>query len=161
MVMCLRAMLVFLVLFPTAVAAAEEKPPADPRSQLEYFVGTWTIAGEENYRETCRWTPGKRAIICETAGGFSLFNYEAPQRTYHHYGWSRDGVLEILSGWVEGGRWTFVGTTEKPGEHKRIQVVLTPTKSGFTFRQDVSVNSGPWKKEHDFEYVRLMPPAPE
>ena len=154
MLMNLRSVVVGLAVLFAATAASEE-PKRDPHTQLEFFIGTWTIAGEESYREMCRWAPGKRAVICETSGGFSIFGFSAHQNAYTHYALSREGVLETLYGWVTEKQWDFVGQTENAGEYKRVKVTLTPTKAGFTFRQDVSINGGSWTKEHDFEYVRL------
>ena len=146
--------LVSVVAFCAAAAAAELSSD-HPVKRLDYLVGEWTIAGEDGYRETCRWAPGGDAVICETSGGFSILGYSSAQGAYTHHGLSRDGEIETLYGWFEGAVLSFVGQSTRAGEHQRSKVTLTPTERGFRFQQEVSVKAGPWGMAHDFEYVRL------
>lgn len=152
-----KKVLLLGLLMSTVPVAAET---VAPQARLEFFVGSWTIVGEDQYRETCRWTPGNKAVLCETAGGFSIMGYSAVRNSYTHYGFSRDGELEPLYGWIKDDTWHYVGHTQKGAELERIHVTLTPTAAGFRFRQEVSVNAGPWAEQHDFEYVRLNAEAP-
>jgi hypothetical protein len=136
----------------------------DPYSKLAFFEGTWTVQGqEETYRETCTWFESRRFLICKAEdkeGGtptwsMSIFGYSAERQAYTHTLFGASGGIRTIHGWHDGKIWTFTGETQQGINTKRTQVTITPTKRGFTFRQDVSANGAAWAKAADFTYVAL------
>lgn len=136
----------------------------DPYSKLAFFEGTWTVEGQEaTYRETCSWFESRRFLICraeDKEGGtptwsMSILGYSTERQAYTHTLFGNSGGIRTIHGWHDGKIWTFVGETQQGGNAKRMQVTVTPTKNGFTFRQDVSTNGAAWKKAAEFAYVRV------
>jgi hypothetical protein len=40
---------------------------SDPRAALDFFCGTWTLAGQEPvYTEVCEWLPGRGFVACRS-----------------------------------------------------------------------------------------------
>ena len=153
-------MFLLLALPQLAVGQAQE----DPYSKLAFFEGTWTVKGQEaTYRETCSWFENRRFLICKAEdkeGGapswtMSIFGYSTEQQAYTHTLFGSSGSIRSIHGWHDGKVWTFTGETHQGDSTRRMQVTISPTKRGFTFQQDVSINGAAWKKAAEFSYIRL------
>lgn len=156
-----RLSAIVLLALPLLVHAQGQEAPY---SKLAFFEGSWTVEGQEaTYRETCSWFESRRFLICKAedkeAGtptwSMSIFGHSAERQAYTHTLLGSSGSIRSIYGWHDGKLWTFVGETQQGGNAKRMQVTITPTKKGFTFRQDVSTNGAPWKKSAEFTYTRL------
>lgn len=148
----------------TASGHAEQRAPDDPYSNLAFFEGQWTVEGQEStYKEVCEWFPNRRFLICKAedkegatpAWTMSIFGYSTEKSSYTHTLFGGSGMIRTIHGWLDGSTWTFTGETQAGGDTKRTQVTIKPTKNGFVFRQDASVNGVPWKKAAEFTYVRI------
>jgi hypothetical protein len=146
----------------TLAAAAASGP--DPRSELEFFRGTWTIEGHvANYREICEWLPGRAFVACnaedrsESPPGYSLsvFGYSDTDAQYTYSGFSGSGSQRSLQGSLQDGVWRFHGQSGRAPNWRRWEVTITPTPKGFHFREEISDRSGPWRESVVLEYLRL------
>jgi hypothetical protein len=153
-----------MVAWTTAAISSTPVAASHPRSQLEFFRGAWTINGnQETYRETCEWLPGGGFMACnaedrsETPPGFSLsvFGYSEADGDYTYSGFGGSGSLRSLRGSIHDGVWRFHGQSLRAPEWRRWQVTITPTATGFHFREEVSERSGPWRESVALEYLRL------
>lgn len=142
----------------------EQAPQDDPYSKLAFFEGTWTVKGSEStYRETCEWFQNRRFLVCkgeDTEGPnpdwtMSIFGYSKDKQAYTHTVFPTSGVQRTILGWVHGTTWIFTGESQAGGDTSRSHVTIAPTKKGFTFRREVSINGLAWKRMNDFTYVRL------
>jgi hypothetical protein len=140
----------------------------DPRSDLEFFRGAWTLKGHEaTYREACEWLPGRAFMACnaedrsETPPGYSLsvFGYSEADAQYTYNGFSGSGSQRTLQGSLQDGVWRFHGQSGRAPNWRRWQVTITPTSAGFHFREEISDRSGPWRESVVLEFVRLAKDA--
>ena len=136
----------------------------DPRAELDFFHGTWTVQGQEaTYNETCAWLPGKGFLACnaedrsekEPSFSMSVFGYSGIDGLYTYTGFDGSGSQRVLRGSHLDGVWQFFGSSERGPNWRRWQVTIKPTKAGFSFRQEVSDRGGPWTETVRIEYVRL------
>jgi len=136
----------------------------DPRAQLDFFRGIWTVKGQEaTYREVCAWLPGGGFVACnaedrsDPAPSFSLsvFGYSAADDQYTYHGFSNSGAQRTLRGNLHEGIWRFHGESERGPNRRRWQVTIAPTSTGFRFREEVSDRSGPWRAAVEMEYLRV------
>ena len=138
---------------------------ADPRAQLDFFRGIWTVKGQEaTYREVCAWLPGGGFVACnaEDRSGptpdfsLSVFGYSAADDQYTYNGFSGSGAQRALRGHLHDGIWRFHGESEHGSNRRRWQVTIAPTSAGFHFREEVSDRSGPWRTAVEIEYLRVQ-----
>lgn len=134
-----------------------------PRSELAFFEGDWTIRGyESSYVEQCRWLPGGGFLAChaedrsETAPSFSMsvFGYSDPDGLFNYHGFAGSGSQRTLRGALYEGVWPFYGESGRGPAWRRWQVTITPTGTGFHFREEVSERGGPWTEARVLEYLR-------
>lgn len=161
----LRIAVLAAALAPVAAAAAE----AGAREKLDFFRGSWTIAGlETTYRETCDWLPGGGFLACESEDrsapapdfGLSIFGWSEADGAHTYEGFGADGSRRTLRGRIdESGVWRFWGEAGRGPEWRRWQVAITPTADGFDFREEISEAGGAWRERAAFRYRRL--PAAE
>lgn len=151
-----------------ALASAAATSP-DPRSELEFFRGAWTIEGHDaTYREVCEWLPGRAFVACnaedrsENLPGHSLsvFGYSETDAQYTYSGFAGSGSQRSLQGSLQDGVWRFHGQSGRAPNWRRWQVTITPTPKGFHFREEVSDGSGPWRESVVLEYLRLPDDKP-
>lgn len=136
---------------------------ATPRAALEFFRGEWTLKGHEStYCESCEWLPGGGFIACnaedrsepEPSFSMSVFGYSEIDGQYTYTGFSGSGVQRSLRGHLHAGVWRFYGQSERAPHWRRWQVTITPTSAGFDFLEEVSEQSGPWRRSVELSYVR-------
>lgn len=156
---------VFALIAMASAPSAEAKTThsAEVEQRLSYIVGDWTIAGEEStYRETCEWYQNRSFVVCNStdAGtgamsqsilGYSLID---GRYTYHNYG--NGGTSNNRVGYPNGDK-GLVYTVERKtaAGHVRATTVLTPQPDGrIHFREERSINGGPWTEAANFYYIR-------
>lgn len=79
--------------------------------------------------------------------------YSPGEEVYTHTGFGDSP--RILRGWRHDGKWVFTGHREGATKSTRWQVTITPTTLGFHFRQETSINGGPWATSFEARYLRL------
>lgn len=135
-----------------------------PRAELEFFRGTWTVKGHEaTLREVCDWLPGRGFMACNSEDRselfasifMSVFGYSDADGQYTYNGFSGSGSQRALRGNAHSGVWRFHGQSDRGPNWRRWQVTLTPTATGFLFREEVSDRSGAWRGSVALEYVRV------
>ena len=136
----------------------------NPRSELEFFKGAWTLAGHENtFKEVCDWLPGDGFVAChaedrsETKPDYSMsiFGYSEGDDLYTYNGFNAASSQRTLRGTVHDGVWRFFGQPDRGPAWRRWQVTITPTAEGFQFREETSERGGPWKEAFKTNYVRV------
>jgi hypothetical protein len=141
---------------------------ANPRAQLDFFRGIWTVKGQEaTYREVCAWLPGGGFVACNAEDrsdptpsfSLSVFGYSDADDQYTYSGFASSGAQRTLRGNLHEGIWRFHGESERGPNRRRWQVTIAPTSTGFHFREEVSERSGPWHPVVEFEYLRVPDPT--
>jgi hypothetical protein len=155
-----------LVLVAMADAAQGASPgvhPAEIEARLAPLVGDWTIPGQEaSYRETCEWYRNRSFVVCTSTDSSdnsmsqSILGYSASEGrfTYHNYGSA--GTSNSRFGYPLGEN-GLVYTLERRSSagHVRATTYVTPQPDGRVhFREERSVNGGPWSEAANFHYVR-------
>lgn len=140
----------------------------EPRALLDFFRGVWTLVGHEStYRERCDWLPGRGFVSCDAQDrsgpepdhARSIFGYSEADGCYTYDGFGGSGNHRRLHGHLHDGLWRFHGQSERGPNRRRWQVTITPTATGFHFREEVSDRSEPWRLVVELEYLRLPDPS--
>jgi hypothetical protein len=151
-----------------AFAGGLQAPPAnvhppEVEARLGTIVGDWTIAGQEaTVRETCEWYRNRSFVVCTSTDSSdgsmsqSILGYSAAEGrfTYHNFG--SGGTSNSRVGYPHGEN-GLVYTLERRTSAGvvRTTTFLTPQSDGrFHFREERSVNGGPWSESANFYYVR-------
>jgi hypothetical protein len=121
------------------VAGAQSQTTRGPEVQkLAVMVGRFTIEDELKAgamgpnspamkftgTDDCRWTPGRFAVICETAlhkpgtkySEASFVYYDPASRTYQYHAVDSSGGVEDKTGTVNGDVWTWLGESTFGGK---------------------------------------------
>ncbi len=154
-------------LFVTAAYA--DPPEVDPGDLPDFFAGTWTIRGAETtFNETCSWLSPNSYLICKGVDAnpeapetwIRLMGYSHSENTYNLSVFAGDGGKIMMTGWLDGDVWKFVG--ENKIFHRatgvdvlRRQESMTPTKDGYNLKAEVSVNGEPWRVVLEDEFIRV------
>ncbi len=144
------------------VAAAAQTHSPDIEARLAAAIGDWTIAGQEaTYRETCEWY-GKRAfVVCtstdssDSSASRSILGYSKARERFTYHNYNANGSSRSEFGFPHGPR-GIVYTDERPSTDgvARVSTFLEPQADGrLRFRQERSVNGGPWTESANFLYV--------
>lgn len=159
-------MIVELVLASIATAeqgASSGVHPAEIEARLAPLVGDWTIPGQEaSYRETCEWYRNRSFVVCTSTDSTdnsvsqSILGYSAIEGrfTYHNYG--STGTSNSRFGYPLGEN-GIVYTLERRSSagHIRATTFVMPQADGRVhFREERSINGGPWNEVANFHYVR-------
>lgn len=133
------------------------------REQLAFIVGTWTIEGMEGaFTETCEWYHNRSHVVCsseshEPSGvqkGVSVFSYSARTGRYAYYHYGSSGGVKAMDVFL--GEGSLMATTEGQvgTDWVREQVTMARRPDGsFDFREEKSLNGGPWKVSTTFHYL--------
>jgi hypothetical protein len=150
--------LVLIAAIPTSMA------DTDPRAQLDFFRGLWTVKEHEaTYREVCDWLRGGGFVVCNAEDrsdpthsfSLSVFGYSVSDAQYTYSGFSSSGAERTLRGSLHESTWRFHGGSDRGPNWRRWQVTIVPTSTGFHFREEVSDRSGPWRIAVEIEYLRV------
>jgi hypothetical protein len=139
---------------------------ADVEARLGRVVGDWTIEGQHaTYRETCVWYADRAFVVCTTtdasdnSSSQSILGYSKTNGhyTYHNYG--SGGTSRSETGFPSGeAGLVFTSERRTSAGLVRSQTVLTPEPDGrLAFRQERSIDGGPWAVAAEFRYIRREP----
>jgi len=144
-------------------AASPGVHPAEIEARLAPLVGDWTIAGQEaTYRETCEWYRNRSFVVCtsiDTSDGSmsqSVLGYSAAETRFTYYNYESGGTSNSRFGYPLGEN-GLVYTLERRSSagYTRTATFITPQADGrLQFREERSVNGGPWNETANFYYVR-------
>lgn len=154
---------VSLVLFCTtmqAVVAAQAPPPTPEHKRLEYFVGTWTLAGTAKdspmgpggpvtLKQTCELMDGGLAVVCRSEGksamgpgkGVAIATYDTEKKTYTYTAAESNMPVFTAIGSTKGSTWTW--NTEAAMGTQRIYTRVTQTEAGpkaYDFVMEMSLD---------------------
>lgn len=133
-------------LFPT-VGASQVGPRPPEVERLQFYVGNWSETGEMrdgpdkpfeeiSGSETCRWSAGGYAVLCEekTEGpgggweGVYILSYDAAAGQYHVRGTEKPGIDMHAVGRLDGDRWIWL--TDPAPDGSRARYTFAPADAG-------------------------------
>jgi len=133
-------------MLPPIAASQVDARPAELQ-RLQFYVGHWNETGEmrsdpsEPFRsvaggETCSWTAGGYAVVCEErtegpGGGWEgayILSYDAAGRQYHVYGTEKPGNNMHAVGRLDGDRWIWI--TDPAPDGSRARYTFAPAGAG-------------------------------
>jgi hypothetical protein len=146
--------------FPGATAAEE----IDPGDLTEFFLGKWTVKGQEDtFAEECRLLTKNSYVICEGAIAdpdaphewLTMMGYSHFENLYNFTEFGGDGSFYHYKGWLRDGVWTFVSHREYENRIVRIEDVIQPTDTGYLATRWISIDGGGWETRFEEEHVRV------
>jgi hypothetical protein len=158
--MSLTALTAFLMFQPQPPVSAH---PPEVEQRLAFLVNDWTIEGSEaGYRETCRWYYQRSFVVCETvdqtdgapAHSVSILGWSAATEnyTYHHYAQNGRSRSETCFANEQQGL-TCLGERRTDAGLVQSRSHIWPVEGGAAFRNERSVNGGPWSETVRLKYV--------
>ena len=147
-------------LLVAAPAAAGVHPP-EIEARLAAAIGDWTIKGmEKTYSEKCEWYGDRAFVVCASedrsdgSSSRSIMGYSSAggHFTYHNYSATGSSNSRIGFPYGQAG---MVYTTERkvPEGTARLTTYLMPEGTNVRFREERSLNGGPWQVAMEFTYV--------
>lgn len=126
---------------------------------LSFIQGKWTVDGSETtYLETCDWIEGNhlqcvaRSTVDKSENSISYFTYSAAEKVYIYYGVYGSGASRTLRGIWMGNRFVFEGHRQTDERLVRWRVTMKPNNGKIDFREEHSVDNGPWEEKANFQY---------
>mgnify|MGYP003575322040 CR=1 FL=1 len=157
-------MAIGLVLMAFAPAAAVQQPRVDKGDLTEFFVGKWTVKGQERtFHEECRLLTRNSFVICEGKDAnpkdpiswISLRGYSHFDDLYNFAEYGSDGSVYQYSGWLNDGVWTFLAHRQYEQRVVRIEDTITPTPAGYFQTRRISINGADWETRFKEEHIRI------
>lgn len=157
-----KILLLAALLAGQVALAAESK--VDPGDLPEFFAGTWTVEGrEKTFTEKCEWLSPNSFLVCrgsdsdpESPGQWiTLLGYSHAEATYNFTAFDGGGGKAVFSGWLRDKVWVFTSQQVIDAKTSRLQVTITPTKNGYTLKEEESVNGAPWETTLEERHVRV------
>lgn len=156
----------FLLIVSLNHANGQIKEPSSEHKKLSALAGRWTILGKEDkYLEICEMYQGGYFLVCNTefktnsgglSKGVSIMGYstEGKHITYYHYGSS--GESQTLKGKIdEAGNFYFEGEEILKGKLTKTRVNMTKSGENYNFKEDTSIDNGPWTTSAELVYIRV------
>jgi hypothetical protein len=131
------AMVGLSCMLPMVAASQVDSRPAEVQ-RLQFYVGHWNETGEMRDDpntpfkdvaggETCKWSAGGYAVLCEerTEGpgggweGVYILSYDAAAQQYHVYGTEKPGNNMHAVGQLDGDRWIWITDPAPDGSQAR------------------------------------------
>jgi len=81
------------------------------------------------------------------------FAKDSDKLTYYHYG--SNGISQVLTGRLLANGFYFEGEEKTNGKITRNRVNMTKSGDNYDFKEETSVNGGPWTELASIVYVRL------
>jgi hypothetical protein len=166
--------LVFLtLLFAVAISASAQMPmpkPAPELKNLDYFVGAWTLDGNEKpgpmgpggkmtETETCKWMAGGFFLVCSvdfksvsmgSGTGTSYLGYNTEDKVYTYDGFNSTGEAEHAKGTLEGNTWTWTSDEKMNGQTVKGRFTMkTLSPTSYTFQFEMSGDGTNWTTAMD------------
>lgn len=152
-----------LAFLTAAQGASPGVHAAEIEARLAPLVGDWTIAGQEaSYRETCEWYRNRSFVVCTSTDSSdnsisqSILGYSAIEARFTYYNFGSAGTSNSRFGYPLGAN-GLVYTLERRSSagHVRATTFVAPQADGRVhFREERSINGGPWNEVANFHYVR-------
>lgn len=148
----------------SAETNAQTNQPGAEHQKLSPIVGKWTVEGmEDSFVEICEWYPGGYFVVCNSesktktgiAKGVSVLGYSKEEKLYTYYHYGSTGSSQTLRCNIIDNVFNFFGEETVNGNLTKTKVTMTPQGDNFHFKEEISVNDGPWKTTASFMYVRL------
>lgn len=159
-------LLPFFLIVVIIQAIGQSNEPTAEHKKLSAIVGRWTIQGmEDRYLEICEMYQGGYFLVCNTefktksgglSKGVSIMGYstEGKHITYYHYGSS--GESQTLKGRIdETGNLFFEGEEIIKGKLTRTRVAMIKAGENYKFKEEISVDNGPWTTSTEIVYIRV------
>lgn len=158
---------------PGQASAQAARSPATPNpahERLASFEGTWThleAPPGRGARDTCGWMAGgRRHMICrrqmESPNGVMeqvmVYSYRGADTTYTVTVLLPGGQVWRYAGRPDADRWEFLLEPGRADPQQRLRQVVRVTGDTLHFREEASVNGGPWRltdPSEDYRYVRV------
>lgn len=148
---------------PQAKAAPAPDAARLARDKLGFLVRAWTVEGKEDtFTETCDWFHDRSHVVCNSetvtpekiSKGVSVFSWSAQTGRYLYYHYGSSGVAVEMDVFLVDGGLMATYEREVGRDLVREHVWMMPRPDGsFDFREDDSVNGGPWKTVAQFHYI--------
>lgn len=148
----------------TARSSWAQDAAVDKGDLPEFFIGKWTIAGqEETFAEECRLLTKNSFVICEGVENDPGQPYQWVRLIgYNHYEdlftaaeYGGDGSLFQFEGWHDAGNWSFVSHRRYEDRVVPIEDRMVPTERGYTHTRRISINGGEWETRFVDERIRV------
>jgi hypothetical protein len=144
-------------------APAASVHPPEVEARLAVIVGDWTVAGQEaTYREICEWYRNRSFVVCTSTDSSdgsmsqSILGFSAAEARFTYHNFASGGTSNSRVGYPHGEN-GLVYTLERrtAAGVVRATTYLMPQPDGrIHFREDRSVNGGPWNEAANFYSVR-------
>ncbi len=158
--------LFFLLAACLNITNGQSNEPSPEHKKLTALVGSWTIQGmEESFIEICEMYEGDYFLVCNSefktksgkvSKGVSIigFSFEGNHLTYYHYGSS--GESQTLTGKTdEEGNFLYEGEEIIKGKLTKTRVAINKAGENYNFKEEISVDNGPWTTSTEMVYLRL------
>jgi hypothetical protein len=128
------------------VRAQSQTTPGPEVKKLAVMVGKFTVEDEVKAgamgpdsptikfsgTDDCRWTAGRFAVICEAAlyrpgkkySETSFLYYDPISKTYQYHAVDSSGGVEVKTGTVSGGVWTWLGESIFGGKRYHTRYIM-------------------------------------
>ena len=157
----MRRLIICALMLVTSPATAGVHTP-DVETRLSALIGDWTIAGQEQtYREKCDWFGDRAFVVCTTTDrsdgsqSQSVLGYSKAEEAYTYYNFGSGGASNARVGFPHGEN-GIVYTLERRTSTGRVRTTTfleRETDGRFHFREERSVNGGPWLQAANFYYL--------
>lgn len=143
-----------------AVVFAQGAQPTPEHKRLEYFVGTWTLAGTAKdspmgpggpvtLKQTCELMDGGFAVVCRAEGknpmgtsrSVAISTYDAEKKVYTYTAAESNMPVFTALGSTKGSTWTW--NTEAAMGTQRVYTRVTQTEAGpkaYDFVMEMSLD---------------------
>jgi hypothetical protein len=157
-----------ITLFCAALAAAQN-PPAPPKpapelKKLDYFTGTWNLAGDMKASpfgpagkmvgtEHNQWMEGGFFLLSHAdetspmgkAKGLAIFGYDTNGKVYTYQAYNSMGESENARGTLEGNIWTWTNEMKMEGKVMRGRfTVKTTSPTAYDYKFEMAPEGGDW-----------------
>ena len=137
--------------------------PPEVEARLAAIVGDWAVEGQEaTFREICEWYRHRSFVICtstdssDNSTSQSIIGFSAADGRFTYHNIDSGGTSTSRFGYPHGEQ-GLVYTLERrtAAGVVRATTFVTPAPDGRVhFREERSVNGGPWREAANFHYVK-------
>lgn len=162
-----------VVLLFSAVFVAAQNPPQMPKpgpeqKNLDYFAGSWTIAGDMKANpmgpggkftgtEHIEWMPGGFLVSHSQASSsmgketsLAIYGYDAEKKIYTYDEFSSTGESVHATGSLDGKTWTWTSDSTVQGKPIKGRFTVTETSAtAYTFKFEMSQDGTNWTQIMD------------
>lgn len=165
--------LLVILLFSAVFVAAQNPPqmpkPGPEQKNLDYFAGSWTIAGDMKANpmgpggkftgtEHIEWMPGGFFLVSHSQASSSMgketslaiYGYDAEKKIYTYDEFSSTGESVHATGSLDGKTWTWTSDSTVQGKPIKGRFTVTETSAtAYTFKFEMSQDGTNWTQIMD------------